>query len=150
MIVAERHRIKRDEIIIVGVAGNVFVTKRGEQSHNQQLIRGLRLPAKGLQPRVESHGRLFVCQVLNPAGETAMLQQTEQPGAESQFQNRRRTNQSDGSGRERRQFCDGKRSSRPEVVELADAVDNYKAQNCRRFITFEELFDVMQSLGYHR
>jgi hypothetical protein len=83
-------------------------------------------------------------------GDTAMLQQIEQPGAQSQFQDRRRSDQSSERGRERRQFCDGKRSSRPEVVELAEAVDDYKLRNCRRFITFEELFDVMQSLGYHK
>lgn len=51
---------------------------------------------------------------------------------------------------ERRQFKDGNRSVRPEVAEFADAVDEYKVTNRRRFITFEELFDVMASLGYHK
>ena len=51
---------------------------------------------------------------------------------------------------ERRQFRDGNRSSRPEVAELADAIDDYKITHRRRFITFEELFDVMAALGYHR
>lgn len=51
---------------------------------------------------------------------------------------------------ERRQFRDGNRSSRPEVAELADAIDDYKIAFRRRFITFEELFDVMASLGYHK
>ena len=51
---------------------------------------------------------------------------------------------------ERRQFKDGNRSARPEVAEFADAVDQYKISNRRRFITFEELYDVMASLGYHR
>lgn len=51
---------------------------------------------------------------------------------------------------ERRQFRDGNRSSRPEVAELANAIDDYKVAHHRRFITFEELFDVMTSLGYHR
>lgn len=51
---------------------------------------------------------------------------------------------------ERRQFRDGNRSARPEVAELADAIDDYKLAHRRRFITFEELFDVMTSLGYHR
>ena len=51
---------------------------------------------------------------------------------------------------ERRQFRDGDRSSRPEVAELANAIDDYKVAYRRRFITFEELFDVMTSLGYHR
>lgn len=51
---------------------------------------------------------------------------------------------------ERRQFRDGNRSDRPEVAELANAIDDYKVAYRRRFITFEELFDVMASLGYHR
>jgi hypothetical protein len=51
---------------------------------------------------------------------------------------------------ERRQFRDGNRSSRPEVAELANAVDDYKLAHRRRFITFEELFDVVASLGYHK
>lgn len=51
---------------------------------------------------------------------------------------------------ERRQFRDGDRSARPEVAELADAIDQYKVQNRRRFITYEELFDVFQGLGYKR
>ncbi len=42
------------------------------------------------------------------------------------------------------------RRSPPEVVELAEAVDQYKLRHRRRFITFEELFDVMASLGYHK
>lgn len=51
---------------------------------------------------------------------------------------------------ERRQFSDATRSDRPEVKELADAVDQYKLRHRRRFVTFEELYDVMVSLGYHK
>ncbi len=51
---------------------------------------------------------------------------------------------------ERRQFRDGDRSARPEVAEFANAVDDYKLAHRRRFITFEELYDVMASLGYHK
>jgi hypothetical protein len=53
-------------------------------------------------------------------------------------------------GVERRQFSDSRESSRPEIDELAKAVDQYKLVHRRRFITFEELYDVMISLGYHR
>lgn len=66
------------------------------------------------------------------------------------FIDRRRSSESNAPGVERRQFKDGNRSSRPEVAEFADAIDDYKIKNRRRFITFEELFDVMMSLGYHR
>ena len=54
------------------------------------------------------------------------------------------------AGFERRQFRDGNRSARPEVAEFADAIDEYKITHRRRFVTFEELFDVMASLGYHK
>lgn len=54
------------------------------------------------------------------------------------------------SGPERRQFCNAHSSSRPEVIELAEAIDQYKLRHRRRFITFEELYDVMAGLGYHR
>lgn len=52
-------------------------------------------------------------------------------------------------GPERRQFV-ATPSSRPEVAELAAAIDKYKLDRRRRFITYEELYDVMTSLGYHR
>lgn len=55
----------------------------------------------------------------------------------------------DGTG-ERRQFINARPVGRPEVQELAEAVDQYKLRHRRRFITFEELYDVMASLGYHK
>jgi len=67
----------------------------------------------------------------------------------SDFVERRRGGDSP-NGVERRQFRDGNRSSRPEVAEFADAIDRYKLENRRRFITFDELYDVMVSLGYHK
>ena len=39
---------------------------------------------------------------------------------------------------------------RPDVTELAEAIDQYKLRHRRRFITFEELFDVIFELGYHK
>jgi hypothetical protein len=53
-------------------------------------------------------------------------------------------------GAERRQFSNSHASMRPEVGELADAIDQYKLLHRRRFITFDELYDVMTSLGYHK
>lgn len=52
------------------------------------------------------------------------------------------------SGPDRRQFRDGHLASRPEVRELAEAIDQYKLRHRRRFITFEELYDVIVNLGY--
>ena len=65
----------------------------------------------------------------------------------------RRQSTSDGrpdGGPERRQFSDSRVAARPEVAELAEAVDRYKLLHRRRFITFEELYDVICSLGYHK
>ncbi|NNJ26661.1 hypothetical protein [Alienimonas chondri] len=53
-------------------------------------------------------------------------------------------------GAERRQFGTVHDTGRPEVDELASAVDRYKLENRRRFITYAELYDVMISLGYDR
>lgn len=49
---------------------------------------------------------------------------------------------------ERRQFQDSRSYRNPDAVELADAVDSYKLTHRRRFITYEELHDVITSLGY--
>ncbi len=70
--------------------------------------------------------------------------------AERPFVDRRQTGADSPAGRERRQFQDSREAGRPEVNELAAAIDEYKLAHHRRFITFEELFDVMVSLGYRK
>ena len=64
----------------------------------------------------------------------------------------RRQNFAAAAGRtvERRQFGTSHATGRPEVDELAEAVDRYKLENRRRFITYAELYDVMIDLGYER
>lgn len=54
------------------------------------------------------------------------------------------------SGREHRQFSDSYAGLSPEARELADAVDGYKLRHRRRFVSYEELLDVVHGLGYHR
>ena len=54
------------------------------------------------------------------------------------------------AGPERRQFSASVSATRPEIAELSEAVDQYKLRHRRRFITFEELYDVMAELGYHK
>jgi hypothetical protein len=66
------------------------------------------------------------------------------------FDDRRSSDNNETQSQERRQFRDGNQSERSEVAELAEAVDQYKLQNRRRFITFEELYDVIAGLGYHK
>lgn len=66
------------------------------------------------------------------------------------FTDRRQGGPARKEGGERRQFVDSRQTFRPEVIELAEAVDQYKLRHRRRFITFEELYDVMAELGYHK
>ncbi len=53
-------------------------------------------------------------------------------------------------GPERRQFRASVNTERPEIAELAQAVDQYKLDHRRRFITYEELHAVISRLGYHK
>ncbi len=61
----------------------------------------------------------------------------------------------DGDGRpggapDRRQFRDGHTYLNSDAQELAEAIDQYKLLHRRRFITYEELYNVMAGLGYHK
>ena len=56
----------------------------------------------------------------------------------------------DPARRERRQFSDSHEELSPDARELAEAIDTYKIRHRRRFITYEEMLSVVQSLGYHR
>jgi len=67
-----------------------------------------------------------------------------------EFVNRRQGDVENPRKSDRRQFSDERKTDRPEVDELAIAIDEYKVRSRRRFITYEEIFDVMVSLGYHK
>lgn len=62
----------------------------------------------------------------------------------------RRANNGPSSGFERRQFGNSHAELSEEARELATAIDQYKVENRRRYITFEEMHQVIQSLGYHK
>ena len=64
----------------------------------------------------------------------------------------RRSNFTTGNtpGVERRQFSNSYDSLTPDARELAQAIDGYKLQHRRRFITYEEMLTVMKSLGYNK
>ncbi len=49
---------------------------------------------------------------------------------------------------ERRQFTNSHASLSPDARELAESIDRYKARNRRRYITFEEMLQVITQLGY--
>lgn len=62
----------------------------------------------------------------------------------------RRQNNANAGGAERRQFANSHAELSDEARELAVAIDAYKVEHRRRYITFEEMYQVIQSLGYHR
>ena len=67
------------------------------------------------------------------------------------FVERRQQEASPGApGRERRQFADSHAELSPDARELANAIDGYKLSHHRRFVTYEEMLAIVQSLGYHR
>ena len=53
-------------------------------------------------------------------------------------------------GMERRQFTNSHEGLSPDAMELARAIDGYKLNHRRRFITYEEMLSVIRSLGYQR
>lgn len=73
-----------------------------------------------------------------------------QSGAETFVDRRQNTTPSSQDSRERRQFGNSHASLSPDARQLAEAIDSYKLQNRRRFITFEEMLNVIQSLGYRK
>jgi hypothetical protein len=79
----------------------------------------------------------------------AMSLQTESQ-VEPTFQDRRQNHSASPNGLERRQFGNSHHSLSPDARELAQAIDNYKLQNRRRFITYEEMLNVIHSLGYSK
>ena len=67
------------------------------------------------------------------------------------FVDRRDPNrQRKSTGLERRQFSDGHDNLSAQAAELGRAVDQYKLENHRRFVTYEELLAVIISLGYEK
>lgn len=56
--------------------------------------------------------------------------------------------QANAPERERRQFTNSHDELSPAARELAQAIDSYKLIHRRRFITYEEMLDVVLSLGY--
>ncbi|MBX3423043.1 MAG: hypothetical protein KF752_15920 [Pirellulaceae bacterium] len=70
--------------------------------------------------------------------------------AQAPFADRRQSGPSTSGAVERRQFGNSHIGLSPAARELAEAIDSYKLQNRRRFITFEEMLDVIHALGYSK
>jgi hypothetical protein len=66
------------------------------------------------------------------------------------FQDRRMGTNRNSPGLERRQFSDGHANLSAAAAELGQAIDNYKFENRRRYISYEEMLTVIKSLGYRK
>ena len=66
------------------------------------------------------------------------------------FVDRRMRSLGPACGPERRQFADSRANLPPDVAELSQAIDRYKLMHRRRFITVQELYNVISSLGYKK
>ncbi len=84
-------------------------------------------------------------EVLTPS----VLPLTEAPATPSTFVDRRNTDEQAG-GFERRQFGNSHSTLSPDARELAEAIDEYKVEHRRRYITFEEMLKVIHKLGYQK
>ncbi|MCA9190263.1 MAG: hypothetical protein KDB03_00820 [Planctomycetales bacterium] len=62
----------------------------------------------------------------------------------------RRSNSVGADFVERRQFGNSHYGLSPDARELAEAIDAYKIQHRRRYITFEEMLAIIQTLGYSK
>ncbi|MHC4404814.1 MAG: hypothetical protein ACYTG0_34630 [Planctomycetota bacterium] len=51
---------------------------------------------------------------------------------------------------DRRQFADSHEGLSSDARQLALAIDEYKVRHCRRFLSYEEILAVVESLGYHK
>lgn len=65
-----------------------------------------------------------------------------------QFDRRSGTTKRKNPGLERRQFSDSHANLSSEAAELGRAIDQYKFENHRRYISYEEMLAVIKSLGY--
>lgn len=83
-----------------------------------------------------------------PVSNVTNIQSDDQP-APAGFLDRRQLSGKD-RGIERRQFGNSYRDLSEPGRELAEAIDAYKVQHRRRYITTDEMLQVIQSLGYRQ
>jgi hypothetical protein len=62
----------------------------------------------------------------------------------------RRASQAGQPTVERRQFTNSYEGLSPDAQEFANAVDQYKVMHRRRFISYDEILNVVKSLGYSK
>lgn len=65
------------------------------------------------------------------------------------FPDRRQSTAASGEAHlERRQFGNSHAHLSPGARELGAAIDRYKLENRRRFVTYEEIYEIVVNLGY--
>ena len=69
---------------------------------------------------------------------------------EASFVDRRSNTPAGAATIERRQFSNNHEHLSPQAREFAQTVDEYKLRHRRRFITYEEILDVVLALGYRK
>ena len=67
-----------------------------------------------------------------------------------EFVDRRSSSNPSTATLERRQFTNSHDDLSPEVRELALAIDEYKLRHRRRFVSYDEIYQVIRELGYHK
>jgi hypothetical protein len=80
----------------------------------------------------------------------AVMSNTMNTGYDGFIDRRSNTLGAPPGGRERRQFGNSYENLSPDARELAEAIDRYKLAHHRRFITCEELLEVITGLGYRK
>lgn len=78
----------------------------------------------------------------------ALSAQTTDAASPERFSERRQT--AETPMRDRRQFASSHSDLSEDARELAMAIDGYKARHRRRYITFEEMLNIIRQLGYDR
>ncbi len=86
---------------------------------------------------------------LAPAGPAPIANSVLAAQAAASFFERRESG-TDAGRTERRQFGSSHSDLSPDARELALAIDRYKIDNRRRYITCEEMLSVVKQLGYNR
>ncbi len=69
---------------------------------------------------------------------------------DANFVDRRKNEDDSQGGFERRQFGNSHVELSPDARELAEAIDQYKVTHRRRYVTFEEMLEVIHALGYEK
>lgn len=87
---------------------------------------------------------------MSQSTDTLPIPQTNTQPEVPRVERRQSGSRNEFAGAERRQFASSHEGLSPEGRELAEAIDHYKLQHRRRYITHDETLDVLRTLGYHR